>query len=126
MTPPEESLEWAARADRDLEVIATSLAAGLIVWDVLCSLSQQGAEKYLKAFLVLKSSEPPRTHNLETLLDQCLKFDSGLNGIRGECARLTPYAVVARYPFSGLTEADGRAAIAAAQRIRDEIRKRLP
>jgi HEPN domain-containing protein len=125
MTPAEESLHWATRADHDFTAIDARIKCATLVWDVLCSLSQQAAEKYLRAFLIINSYEPPRTHNLEDLLTLCLQFDSALAALQQQCKLLNPYAVASRYPFSNPTEQAGREAIAAAQRIRDEIRKRL-
>jgi HEPN domain-containing protein len=59
---------------------------------------QQCAEKALKAFLICKNIEPPKTHDLKLLCKMCRDIDSAFSGITGPCARLTPYGVTARYP----------------------------
>lgn len=95
--------------------------------DVVCFLAQQAAEKYLKAFLVLKTRESPRVHSTVVLGDMCRNLDPSLAAIEHQCIILKDYAVEPHYPSAlpDPTAADGRAAIAAAQSIRDEIRKRL-
>lgn len=58
---------------------------------------QQAIEKYLKAFLVSKSYEFPRTHDLEVLQRMCKNNDFfELDNIRLD--GLTDFAVNNRYP----------------------------
>jgi HEPN domain-containing protein len=135
MKAPPEYLAWMAKADHDLLAV-DGIQKGVkklappqhMPWDVVCFLAQQAAEKYLKAFLVLKTRESPRVHSTVVLGDMCRNLDPGLGAIERECIILKDYAVEPRYPSAlpDPTEADGRAAIAAVRRIRDEIRKRLP
>ena len=59
---------------------------------------QQSAEKSLKAFLINKNIEPPKTHDLKLLCKMCQNIDSSFLEIANHCAHLTPYGVAARYP----------------------------
>ncbi len=43
--------------------------------DNVCFLSQQCAEKYLKAFLVDRGINPPHIHDLVGLLNQCEVYE---------------------------------------------------
>jgi HEPN domain-containing protein len=130
MKAPPEHLAWMTKADHDLaavDAIEKSASYQPVPWDVACVLAQQAAEKYLKAFLVLKTRESPRVHSTTVLGALCRNVDPTLAVIEQDCVTLKDYAVEPRYPsaVSDPTEAEGRAAVAAAQRIRTEIRKRL-
>ncbi len=131
MNASHEYREWVRKADDDFKSVhrVSKLVVGEATpWGVVCFLAQQAAEKYLKAFLVFRTGDSPRIHDTSGLWDAAVQLDSGLSQIRTDCNLLKPYAVEPRYPSASPdpTEADGRAAIAAAQHIRDEIRKRLP
>jgi HEPN domain-containing protein len=62
-----------------------------------CSLSQQSAEKSLKAALIALDFEPPRIHDLTTLLGQ-IPGDWYVRELSADLAELTSWAVEARYP----------------------------
>jgi HEPN domain-containing protein len=66
--------------------------------EISCFLSQQCAEKALKAYLVFKNDEPEKTHNLILLCQKCISFDSAFSQISDNCAELLPFAVAVRYP----------------------------
>jgi len=70
---------------------------------------QQAVEKFLKAFLLSKGWQLRRIHNLDTLLDDAIPYDSSLEKFRQVCQKVTAFYFVERYPFvmnSGLTEDD--------------------
>ena len=66
--------------------------------DIICFHLQQFVEKYLKAYLISKSIQPDRTHNINKLVKLCadidLDFDIYNNSIISE---LTDCAVLIRY-----------------------------
>jgi HEPN domain-containing protein len=66
--------------------------------EIACYLSQQCAEKALKGYLFSKNVEPPKTHNLVELCQKCMEHNSTFSEIMYDCADLTPYGVVVRYP----------------------------
>ncbi len=86
---------------------------------------QQAAEKYLKAFLQELGLPVPRTQHLEDLLDLLLPHDPTLKGIRRRLTSLTDFAVDYRYPAISGTTRQAKAALRAAERVREELRRRL-
>ena len=65
---------------------------------LICYLSQQAAEKYLKAYHAYHGEEIIKIHILEKLLDICLKYDGDFEEIRDKCEYLTMFATQTRYP----------------------------
>jgi len=120
--------EWIVKAENDLKNAAHTLTMGKNApTDTICFHSQQCVEKYLKAFLVFRSTPFPKTHDLRVLVtlipkSSRPKLESTVQD------RLTTYATVTRYPGAGLdiplTEA--RQAVAIARRIRRDMRRLLP
>ena len=76
MTPRDEAKPWTRNGDGDFAMIEAALSAGLKEWNHICFHAQQGVEKYLKAFLIVHSTEPPKTHNLAKLLELALTHES--------------------------------------------------
>jgi len=72
------------------------LSSGEAINEAICFHSQQVVEKFLKAYLITKNVEFGKTHNLEYLLELCLKKDGEFKGI--ELGNLSFYAVEVRYP----------------------------
>jgi len=57
---------------------------------------QQAAEKFLKAFLFSRSFDPPKTHNIEYLIEQCKTSEPDFSKV--VTGNLTDYGVEVRYP----------------------------
>ena len=119
--------EWIAKAESDLLAATHILKLGQrCPTDAVCFHSQQCAEKYLKALLVLHMIDFPKTHDLEALAARLR------NGTRprispDDLARLKRYATVTRYPGAEeILLAEARGAVAAARRVRRAIRPLLP
>jgi HEPN domain-containing protein len=95
--------------------------------DTVCFHAQQVVEKYLKALLVLKDINFPKTHSIEELVALVPTADRP-EVSEAEQDRLTDYATVTRYPgsYDPIPLAEARRAVAMARRIRKEIRKSLP
>jgi len=66
--------------------------------EISCYHSHQCAEKSLKAFLVKKQMDPPRTHDLVELFYLCAAEDSNFSSVQPYCVLLNPYGVQTRYP----------------------------
>jgi HEPN domain-containing protein len=66
--------------------------------EISCYHTQQCAEKSLKAYLISKNIDPPRTHDLVELNNLCAIHDSGFSTIQSYCIALNPYGVHVRYP----------------------------
>jgi HEPN domain-containing protein len=125
MSPAEEAQLWKESGDADFDLIEAALRGGAKAWNAICFHAQHGAEKYLKAYLVLNSLEPPRTHDLAKLLDLAQRFDGTVLRLYDDCLLLNPYAVTERYAFAEPPETTARDAIAAGYRIRTAIGRLL-
>ena len=114
-----EIMEWKRLADMDL-VTAKHMFETYrpIPVEIVCFHSQQAAEKMLKCFLVFHEIEPPKTHDLKSLIKMCIEIESEYDTINKEAALLSEYAVLPRYPAEfDLDETDGERAIKSADKI---------
>jgi len=89
--------EWFRRAQEDELSIKVILKEGGAP-STACFLSQQMAEKYLKAFLVAKQKEFPKIHQLDRLLELCGKIDQDFEQLKDEAVSLNDYYIDTRYP----------------------------
>ena len=81
---------------------------------------QQAAEKAIKAYLISKNVEPPKTHDLDFLCQLCIQYEPLFQTISAAASNLTPFAVAARYPKQLISvDAEVKRAIAHAQHIYD-------
>jgi len=125
--PPTSLAEWLEVAQRDLEHARYLWGAPRGFSPEICWLSQQSAEKYMKALLVSRNVRPERTHNLVSLLAALRAAACALPGIDADCELLTKHAVTPRYPAGNvLREPDARVAFAAAERVVEAVREELP
>jgi HEPN domain-containing protein len=92
---PGSSEDWLRYAKADLALAQVPLPAGSL-YELLCFHAQQAAEKSLKAVLIQHGIEPPRTHNLETLID-LLPASLTRTCALILSARLTVFATSSRY-----------------------------
>ena len=60
---------------------------------------QQCLEKFLKAFLLDQGWKLKKTHRLDTLLDEAIKYDATLSVFYELCERVSGYYIVDRYPL---------------------------
>jgi HEPN domain-containing protein len=120
--------EWLHKAENDLLTAAHTLTLGPnCPTDTVSFHAQQCVEKYLKAFLISRSTLFPKTHDLG-VLRALLPARLRPRMERAVQKRMTEYATVRRYPDGepdiSLTEA--RQAVAVARRVRREVRQHLP
>ena len=131
MQNPEHTLavvrEWLAKAENDLLTATHTLTLGRrCPTDTVCFHAQQCAEKCLKALLVLRGIDFPKTHDLEAL---AARLRNGPKPALSpdELARLKRYATVTRYPGAEtISHSEARRAVAAARRIRKAVRELVP
>lgn len=120
--------DWVQKGENDLKNATHTLGMRKdCPTDTVCFHAQQCVEKYLKAFLVLKRIDFPKTHDIKELIALLpLKFRPQLTP--EEQRRLTDYATVTRYPgdYEPISLAETRRAVKIARRVRNEIRKLLP
>ncbi len=87
---------WPRHAPSDLALARAQDRPGVLL-EALCFHAQQAAEKALKAVLLRRGIEFPRTHDIEALLN-LLPADVEMTADVEEARVLTQYAVVTRYP----------------------------
>ncbi len=119
--------EWVQKAENDLKNAVNTLKMGEdCPTDTVCFHAQQCVEKYLKAFLVSRDIDFPRTHDIGDLVD-LMPRNFRLRLSVEEQQRLTAYATTMRYPgeYEPLSLAQARKAVAIARRVRGELRVRL-
>lgn len=92
------SQKWLSRAVDDLAVARLVYAEAFYAH--ACFLSQQVIEKALKAVLLAKAGDYPRTHKLTDLLYACTQIDAGFSQLRDGCVIVDQYYVPTRYPDS--------------------------
>ncbi|MCL2514141.1 MAG: HEPN domain-containing protein [Oscillospiraceae bacterium] len=102
--------EWLRCADNDFETVKILSGHYPMQLEIICYHCQQTAEKTLKAFLLYNDREPPKTHNLESLVDLCKEISDEFDEIVEDCEYLNPFGVQPRYPF-GLELVDSDAVI---------------
>jgi HEPN domain-containing protein/predicted nucleotidyltransferase len=95
------------------------------LYNLVCFLAQQSAEKYMKAFLEEHNIPFPRTHDLVELLDLSGNLLPELQPFRSELAALTQYAVLPRYRSVALTQQEVDEALRIAEHVRSVIRAKL-
>lgn len=112
--------EWLDRARSDL-ILAKMTEDERITPDILAFPAQQAAEKALKALLVQRQTEFPRTHAIGPLLNLCESTGYEVAEDLTEAVTLTRYAVASRYPGTGerVTREEARAAAELATRVMD-------
>ena len=103
MTPTEKTKramvrEWLEKADEDLAVAEYLVSSDRPYFGAAGFHAQQAAEKYLKAFLVCRQIEFPKTHDLDRLLDLAAMVNEPLAHLLRDIGVLTVYGVETRYP----------------------------
>lgn len=125
MTEANNPLAWVRHAEEDFTLARAALRRKQPLASGACFHAQQCAEKYMKALLISRGAEFPRTHDLLLLNNLC-----SANGILLEIEprhlnTLTDFAVRTRYPGNDPTAEDAKEAIALAKLVRTFARKFL-
>ena len=118
----DDALRWLRYATEDLDVARVLLATVPPPSRHVCWLSQQSAEKSLKAALVLEGIEFPFTHDLDALRNR-LPEGWPVRTAHPDLAELTQWAVETRYPgdWIEMTVEDALRAEAEASAIRNSV-----
>jgi len=123
--------QWLEKATEDLTV------ARLVFKEEhtahACFLSQQSMEKSLKAYLLARSNEYPRTHKLVDLLKEGERLNSGFAQFLSDCMVVDQYYIPTRYPDgipggtpTGMpSNAEAQEAIEAAEKILQFVTRQL-
>ncbi|HLF73345.1 MAG TPA: HEPN domain-containing protein [Anaerolineales bacterium] len=118
MTEINELKSWIAHAEEDYNAAKALLNLKKPLLAVVSFHAQQCAEKYLKALLILKDVDFPKTHDLPTWNTLCNKNGIFTGFDPQQLADLTKYAVQARYPGSQPTLEEAKETLEIARTVR--------
>jgi HEPN domain-containing protein len=127
--PPEAAhvRDWLLKARNDWSAARKLLGGAEAETDVVGFHCQQAVEKLLKAFLLSRSVEFEKIHDLRRLIGQCAAKDSEFNSLREEVRPLTAYAAACRYPgLPSLTAEEAQQALVVVRKVWEFVAKRLP
>ncbi len=118
--------DWFARADEDLDVAQLILEKER-PYNPACFHEQQAAEKYLKGFLAYHSKHARKIHDLDALLQSCIKIDQSFEIFRDNTQYLTRFYIESRYPddYVEFTREDAERGLEAAIRIKDFVLEKI-
>jgi len=116
---PDDPREWLNRARSNLLRARTGRGIEGLYLEDMCFDAQQAAEKAIKAVLLLRGVDFPKTHNLGALLTLIRQQQLAVPDDVAQAHRLSEYAVVTRYPSRGepVSEEDCDAAIRCAEAV---------
>ncbi|MFH0702161.1 MAG: HEPN domain-containing protein [bacterium] len=116
-----DHLEWLkiAKSNLNLGKSHCKLIDENIRFEEFCYELQQCVEKSLKALLIFKKIEFPKTHSIEKLIDLLQKNGVSLPKNLLVSAKLTDYAIETRYPddYTEITEEEYKEAVEIAEAV---------
>ncbi len=119
--------EWVNKAEGDF---AAALALNKSkrknkFYFVIAFHCQQTIEKYLKALLISRKIDFPKSHDLIQLLNLLKIKDPLLEGIKKELNILNPFAIDFRYPGEDIEPKEAKEVLKVAKRLVIILKKRL-
>lgn len=118
--------EWVSKAEQDYAVSKALLQRRTLkVNDAICFHAQQCVEKYLKAYLTLRSIHFPKSHSLENLVSLASKSDGSFELIVDLIRPLSKYAVGFRYPGEEARRPETQHAVKIMEEARGFIQERI-
>lgn len=89
---------WLIISEAELKLAKKAVKGDDVIVIPAVFLTQQAAEKALKAYLTSSSVSFTKTHNLIDLLELCIEVDTEFNQLVNKAFDLNPYAIRCRYP----------------------------
>jgi len=120
--------KWVRFAQMDYNAAADmSILLQPVPLEIVCYHCQQSTEKILKAYLIAQSEPLTKTHDLNLLLNMCVKYNEAFDDYATVCITLTSYAVLTRYPMGedAITELDMKTALKNAFEILEFTKTRI-
>jgi len=119
--------EWIYLAQMDYDhALKSSNTFHPVPIEIICFHCQQAAEKILKAYIAANGSAPPKTHDLEILIERCKQQLFDFDNYIAVCDTLTTYVSDTRYPPTlALTEQHMKQALKDAQDILEFTKSKL-
>ena len=90
--------KWFRKAESDLLNITNTLSSEKIPVDTCCFHAQQAAEKYLKAYMVSRNIDFPKTHDLQLLIKLIIPTNLAFTEILSIAIGLIDYGITPGYP----------------------------
>lgn len=117
---------WFARADEDLNVAQLILNEDR-PYNPACFHEQQAAEKYLKGFLAHHEKHVRKIHDLDALLQECIKINQSFTGLQDSALYLGRFYVESRYPddYIEFTREDAEKGLKSALRIKEFVLEKI-
>jgi len=126
MKKQRDIVEWIDKAEQDYQTaVVMAKKRSKPVPDIVGFHSQQCIEKYLKAFLVLRKVDFPKTHDLIELLEFANTKDPLIDIFRKDLRILNPFSVQFRYPGETATLEESGMALKTMKKIRKFFREKL-
>jgi len=132
MKPPDDPLlllvkQWFSKGNIDYQTAERLLQDDEPIRESIAFHCQQAVEKYLKAVLVSRQIEFPKTHSLAQLLDLIAGFAPALATALADTVPLTPFGVRIRYPgdFPELLPGQEREVFELARKARESVLREL-
>jgi HEPN domain-containing protein len=125
MTEVNDPRAWVERAEEDFILARAALRRKQPLTSGACFHAQQCAEKYMKALLISKGADFPKTHDLLMLNNLCSAVGIFLEIDPKHLNTLTDYAIRTRYPGNNPTVDDAKEAIKLAKLVRNFAGKYL-
>lgn len=97
-SPKEEAVRWLEQAKEDFVTVEYLLEKER--YYMVCFLSQQIAEKSLKAYLYFREEDLVIGHSVQELCEWAERFDKDFGDIKDKIAILDSYYMPTRYPNS--------------------------
>lgn len=121
-----EYKEWVNYSEKDYIAAQFLMTAANPPIEIICYHCQQSAEKLLKAFLIKNDIIPSRTHDLNLLVNECVKIENTISILKKECNRLNDFGVNTRYPNNmDLELEDAKIALKDAEKIKEYILSKI-
>ena len=118
--------DWFERGDEDLkaaEILITENGSP----NPVCFHSQQAGEKYLKGFLAHQEKHVRKVHDLQLLLEFCIRLDFSFEALKVNAVFLNKFYVETRYPgdYPEFTPSEARQAFEAAKSIKEFVLEKI-
>ena len=121
-----EYTEWVNYSEKDFIAAQFLMTATNPPIEIICYHCQQSAEKLFKAFLIKNDIIPSRTHDLNLLVNECVKIENTISILKKECNRLNDFGVNTRYPNNmDLELEDAKIALKDAEKIKEFILSKI-
>ncbi len=121
----EDLKELIASAKEDLKLAREVKRLGY--YRHACFLSQQAVEKFLKAYLLLKTNKYPFIHDITELINLCKSVDETFEFLfEIKADKLDKYYTGSRYPpLLEVSEEEAKEAVEIAEKVRNFVIKKL-